>query len=296
MFGNDWFFSVSTGNKRKYAERHGYDLIVLDDPTRDAPAPFAAAAASEGADTPDPTPSPVWSKVSGLRKHIFDYDWIWLLDADAFITNYGIKVEDFVADIERIHLARATDRRPSNDGDDQSLSNQHHHEKVPGPPPPVVLPYPPVWLGPRTGPEIIVGMDCNGINAGSLLIRGARGSVSPAEDSGSDITTSEGAEHMPWIVQLLDFWLAMEPLPAYHGSSGGMLEQSALAAAIDGNVLGARARVATVPLRLLNSYPSSIDCISNDDPYTRIHQAGDWVIHFVHVSKASLNETLYNLG
>ncbi|KAJ1557597.1 hypothetical protein HK405_015625, partial [Cladochytrium tenue] len=242
MFGDSWFFPISVANKRKYAERHGYDLIVLDDPVQDSLDPLAATTASDGT-LPDPTPHAVWSKVVGLRRHMYDYDWIWLLDADAFITNSAIKVED------------------------------HQHEKVPGPPPPAVLPYPAVYAGNRVGPDIITGMDCNGINAGSLLIRGARGAkTSPAGPTARASGSGIKADTRPWLVRLVDFWLAMEPMPEYHGARGGLLEQKALAEIIDGNVLG------SVPLRALNSYPATftIDCINRADPYTRTHQAGDW--------------------
>ncbi|KAJ1556539.1 hypothetical protein HK405_002598, partial [Cladochytrium tenue] len=268
MFGDSWFFPISVANKRKYAERHGYDLIVLDDPFQDAPDPLAATTASDGT-LPDPTPHAVWSKVVGLRRHIYDYDWIWLLDADAFVTNSAIKVEEFVASIESIHLTRPTDQPRTSSASSPETSKSHQHEKVPGPPPPAVLPYPAVYAGNRVGPDIITGMDCNGINAGSLLIRGARGATTPPagptkRPSGSGIK----ADTRPWPVRLVDFWLAMEPMPEYHGARGGLLEQKALAEIIDGNVLGARSHVATVPLRALNSYPATftINCINGADP------------------------------
>ncbi|KAJ1552725.1 hypothetical protein HK405_010234 [Cladochytrium tenue] len=288
MFGNDWYFPISLANKRAYADRHGYDLIILDDRARDSPPHLAPSG--------DPSPHPAWSKVSGLRRHIQDYDWIWLLDADAFITNPEIRIQDFVDDVRSLHLARSPDdynadpapARPAADVD-------HARWRAPGPPPTAVLPYPPVRTGLRTGPDIILAIDCFGVNAGSLLIRGARSDT--AAVAAAAPASSAGVDSRPWAVQLVDFWLAMEPMPDFHAN--GLLEQRALGTIIDGNVLDTRRKVAAVPPRTLNSYAPAytLECSTPEDPYTLNHQPGDWVVHFIHVSKPSLtNRTLRALG
>lgn len=64
-------------NKKIYAEKHGYDLIIyhqLLDPIRPA----------------------AWSKIVAIQKHLKDYDWIYWSDADSLIMNKEIKLENFI--------------------------------------------------------------------------------------------------------------------------------------------------------------------------------------------------------
>ncbi|KAJ1558180.1 hypothetical protein HK405_014235 [Cladochytrium tenue] len=286
MYGDDWSYPVALANKQAYANRHGYDLIVLDNPARDAPAPLAADAANG-----DPTPHPVWSKVSGLRKHVRDYAWLWLLDADAFITNSAVRVEDYVKTVEMLHLNRSS---PIAGGASRGRSPSRAARRVAGPPPSVVLEFPAVHdNSPRLGPDLILGMDCNGLNAGSLFVRGAR---SGPEGESPDSAHAADDERRAWIVQLVDFWLAMEPLPEVH--SDGLLEQRGLGMLVEANVMDVRRHVAVVPLRTLNSYAPDFTkkCVATDDPYSQAHQAGDWVIHFVDTSKRTMRRKLSELG
>ncbi|KAJ1567895.1 hypothetical protein HK405_004374 [Cladochytrium tenue] len=293
-YGDAWYFPASLANKQAYADRHGYCLVVLDDPVRDAPPALAAAAAAG-----DPTPHAVWSKVSGLRRYLCAHEWIWLLDADAFVANPAVRVEEFVVAVEALHLARGPDS--SSGGGDGSGPDR----AAVGPPPPAILDFPTVSDSERLGPDLILGMDCNGINAGSMFVRGAAGSqrrCNGGDDDGSEICragggdSDEASDGRPWVLRFVEFWLAMEPMPEVHRV--GLMEQSALARAIEANVLDARRRVAAVPLRALNSYAPAfdVDCHAKEDPYGQTYRPGDWVIHFVHTSKSSMNETLTEMG
>ncbi|KAI9351091.1 hypothetical protein DFJ73DRAFT_760172 [Zopfochytrium polystomum] len=322
--GDQWYFNASIANKRAYADRHGYDVIVIDNLDTDIPPALAVG-------DPEP-PHPVWAKVSALRRHVGNYDWLWLLDADAFITNQDVRVEDVVAAVTRLHLGREPE--PESPGGSWGMGwlNGWLHPKdrrrVPGPAPPTVLPFPAVDHGPRVGPDIIISMDCSGINAGSVLIRGARQpnpptpptpapyqqlhSHQPQQHKAHSITPVDAAarlpssssslqesEPTPFPVQLADYWQATEPLPAFHFRKG-MMEQASLASLIDANVLDARRRVAVVPLRVLNSYPQAFDydCSYRDDPYSLRHECGDWVLHFVSDTKLGdgMREKLRALG
>ncbi|KAI9336420.1 hypothetical protein DFJ73DRAFT_892762 [Zopfochytrium polystomum] len=323
-FGNEWYYKPSIANKMAYTKRHGYDLIVLDSPARDQPPVFAVGE--------EPEPHPVWAKVSGLRRHIYDYDWILVVDADAFVANLEVKVEDFVKDVERLHRRRGKDvgndgveDGPVSDADGRNVDGggvgDHGGERQrvgrrdfdgttrtnpPGPPPLTLLPWPEVApdAGPHLGPDLVIAMDCNGINAGTFLIRGARRSnnSSPAAAAAAADGRPKGAEQSqpfesrPFPVRLVDFWLAREPMPDVHRT--GLMEQEALRTAIEANVLDVRRRVATVPLRVMNSYAPaySHDCSFRDDPYTRLYEKGDWIVHFVHDSKPSMREAVRELG
>ncbi|KAI9356281.1 hypothetical protein DFJ73DRAFT_916151 [Zopfochytrium polystomum] len=316
-FGStEWYYKPSIANKLAYATRHGYDLIVLDQPERDQPPLYAVG--------DDPTPHPVWAKVSGLRRHVYDYDWILVVDADAFVANQEVRVEDFVETIQTLHLAqdaaawwhgrrRRRDRvrrdpgEPEKDAEEEEKNKEKKRPRqrlnVTGPPPPLVLPWPTLPRGgPRAGPDVIIAMDCNGINAGTFLLRGARGSrpasppISnsfPSSPTTSFSTSTTPHESRPPAVQLLDFWLAREPMPDVHRN--GLMEQEALRTAIDANVLDVRRRVAAVPLRLMNAYPSG-DCVDDADPYYPNYVEGDWIIHFVHTTKATMRERLSAMG
>lgn len=64
-----------------YAQKHGYDYIQGDESDWDRERPIS------------------WSKVPFLLKHLQtmpDGEFVWLSDADVFITNPGLKLEDHV--------------------------------------------------------------------------------------------------------------------------------------------------------------------------------------------------------
>lgn len=63
--------------KRRYAERHGYDLFIYKD-TLDANRP------------------PAWSKLKIIQKHLSDYSWVFWTDADSLIMNYEITLESLI--------------------------------------------------------------------------------------------------------------------------------------------------------------------------------------------------------
>ncbi|KAI9356278.1 hypothetical protein DFJ73DRAFT_916147, partial [Zopfochytrium polystomum] len=428
-FGNEWYYKPSIANKRAYAAKHGYDLIVLDDPGRDAPPLYAVG--GHGKDDQDPKPHPVWAKVSGLRRNVYEYDWILAVDADAYVANMDVRVEDYVQEVEALHLKRNSGGRwlgrrglsdedhsaagsagfaaanggeepvardgeydaatssarfaapggadlaaghaaeagslilVARDSDDSqrhdafadglSRRGERQYKDVAGPVPAMVFPWPPVAKGvQRVGPDVIMAMDCNGINAGTFLIRGARSarrpappaplpaadanvaassttpsaslhSASPAVSSTTSSSSSSSSppspatsspspsqlsprddassssstfpyETRPYTVQLIDFWLAREPMPDVHRN--GLMEQEALRKMIEANVLDVQRRVATVPLRMMNSYAPAFshDCSYDADPYDRHYRPGDWIIHFVFDSKPSMRDELTKMG
>lgn len=69
--------SLCEANTRKYCEKHGYGIIVE----------------RTGFDTSRPVN---WSKLRFILKNIENADWTMWLDADAFIMNYDIKIEDII--------------------------------------------------------------------------------------------------------------------------------------------------------------------------------------------------------
>ena len=66
-------------NKRRYAKKHNYDVILYNELLSHKYAPY-------------------WGKVIALQKHLKDYDWLFWLDSDALIMNDEIKLEDLVDD------------------------------------------------------------------------------------------------------------------------------------------------------------------------------------------------------
>ena len=73
----DAICGASVANKKAYAERHGYNVIVdqgIIDPTR-------------------PTS---WSKLRAMRKYLPDYDFLFYSDADTIIVNFETRLEEVV--------------------------------------------------------------------------------------------------------------------------------------------------------------------------------------------------------
>src|SRR4051812_9157610 len=67
---------VTIPNRERYCVRHGYELIAKLVPKVEQNQP--------------------WFKVAMVSEFSPRYDWIWLLDVDAMITNSAIKVESFL--------------------------------------------------------------------------------------------------------------------------------------------------------------------------------------------------------
>ena len=67
----------SDENKKRYAEKHGYDLFLYH----------------ERLDNSRPG---AWSKILAIQNHLKDYDWIYWSDADSLIMNMAIKLEKFI--------------------------------------------------------------------------------------------------------------------------------------------------------------------------------------------------------
>lgn len=69
----------SDENKKKYAEKHGYDVFIyhkLLDENRPAP----------------------WSKILAIQRHLSDYDWVFWSDADSLIMNTNTRLESIIDD------------------------------------------------------------------------------------------------------------------------------------------------------------------------------------------------------
>jgi hypothetical protein len=70
---------LSIANKRLYAARHGYELLVLHGPeVVDASRPAA------------------WSKFPNLAAHLKRFDYVCFMDVDALVTNLAVKLEELV--------------------------------------------------------------------------------------------------------------------------------------------------------------------------------------------------------
>ena len=69
---------ASIRNKRMYAERHGYAMVVLDH-------------APEGG-----TRHPAWYKYSLALQMLSDHEYVWIIDVDTMITNMDQKLEDII--------------------------------------------------------------------------------------------------------------------------------------------------------------------------------------------------------
>lgn len=70
----DDVMALSRGNKRAYAQRHGYALIdasVLRNFSRPAS----------------------WSKILAVRSHLARFDWVFWVDADTMVTNPAAQLE-----------------------------------------------------------------------------------------------------------------------------------------------------------------------------------------------------------
>lgn len=68
-------------SKRAYAERHGYTYIELGEEWWDRSRPIAWSKV------------PAWKHYSGL---VSEWDYIWISDADVYITNMDVRLEDHV--------------------------------------------------------------------------------------------------------------------------------------------------------------------------------------------------------
>tara|TARA_B100001093_G_scaffold510313_1_gene575940 strand:- start:1445 stop:2140 length:696 start_codon:yes stop_codon:yes gene_type:complete len=80
IIGDDYSKTVSlaTQSKKEYCLKHGYDFIIGNDDIYDKSRPIA------------------WSKIKLIKKHILDYDYIFLSDADVVIMNSKTRLEDLV--------------------------------------------------------------------------------------------------------------------------------------------------------------------------------------------------------
>ena len=70
---------LSIANKRAYALRHNYELLVL-----------------HGPGTVDASRPPAWSKFLNLRAHLSSFDYICFMDVDTLVTNLDARLGDLV--------------------------------------------------------------------------------------------------------------------------------------------------------------------------------------------------------
>jgi hypothetical protein len=85
----------SVENKRQYARRHGYTVIVAND-MLDRSRPGA------------------WSKLPAVKKHLPYYDYIMYMDVDAVIMNFNRKIEELI--VPGFDIVMATDWNGPNTG------------------------------------------------------------------------------------------------------------------------------------------------------------------------------------
>lgn len=69
----------SDENKKKYANKHGYDVFIYHEIL-------------------DQTRPPAWSKILAIQRHLAHYDWIYWSDADSLVMKTDTKLEDFIDD------------------------------------------------------------------------------------------------------------------------------------------------------------------------------------------------------
>lgn len=78
--------SLSIENKKMYCDRHGYDLLWVDNEIENS-RPAA------------------WSKYLILRKYLDEYDYLLWIDMDALIANFSIRIEDFLQPERDIYIS-----------------------------------------------------------------------------------------------------------------------------------------------------------------------------------------------
>ena len=76
---------TSFPNKQRYCDKHGYDFL----PNCTNLIPFTRPKY-------DPELHPSWNTILYLKKYIDRYDWLLWVDADTYVVNSNVKLEDFV--------------------------------------------------------------------------------------------------------------------------------------------------------------------------------------------------------
>ncbi len=71
--------AISSPNKKRYADKHGYDFICVDY-------------------VRDSNRSASWNKILWLEKLLPEYDWVFWTDADSLVMNCEIRLEDIIGD------------------------------------------------------------------------------------------------------------------------------------------------------------------------------------------------------
>ncbi|KAJ3043530.1 hypothetical protein HDV00_004920 [Rhizophlyctis rosea] len=80
------WMSLATQNKNEYCTKHNYTCLVFTQRL-----------------VPEPTLNKAWDKIFLARSLLPLYDYIWLLDADAYITNTNTTIESILSLAEKLH-------------------------------------------------------------------------------------------------------------------------------------------------------------------------------------------------
>eukprot|EP00877_Chromochloris_zofingiensis_P006406 jgi/Chrzof1/2018/UNPLg00673.t1 len=182
---------MSVANKRAYAATRNYTLYVSSVKLQHAK-------------------SMVWDKfiiIKAVMQHSCA-EWVWMLDADAFIMNLDI-------DLKKVITAAV---------------EQHNS---------------------TTLPDVIIAKDCNGMNAGSFLVRNTLWTWQHLSDAWAANNASE--------IDRFEGWQ----------------EQAALSHMVR-NISGVADHYAFAPQLSINAYSAATGC-NVERPY----QKGDFVLHFV---------------
>ena len=70
---------MSVKNKRAYADRHGYKLVLA------------------GGETIDPHRPPAWSKIKALSQYLPFFDYMIYMDVDTLVMNMEVTLEGLLA-------------------------------------------------------------------------------------------------------------------------------------------------------------------------------------------------------
>ena len=100
-----WMWPLSYENKRQYAERHGYDLIVENERVLpeevllgSGKAPTENEIAEAKAKGQLKKRAMNWGKIPALQKWLPKYQWVFWIDVDTVIYRFDVPLEPFLYD------------------------------------------------------------------------------------------------------------------------------------------------------------------------------------------------------
>ena len=92
-----WMYPMSFHNHKAYADKWGYDFIVVDE-----------SLSMVGR-------SAMWTKLVAVREFLPYYDWVFYSDIDTLFTNFDVRLEDHVLD-DKYDIIQTKDVRSLNTG------------------------------------------------------------------------------------------------------------------------------------------------------------------------------------